>query len=360
VRVNAGKWYYEVQLVGSGQMQVGWCTEYYDGSMVGDSWSYDITGSQIYRKGANGQAFGEYCYANEWIGVGLDINAKTITYWRNGRSLGEAWKDVALPAETDRYAPFIALSKNSKAKFNFGKDNFSYSQEASGYHALNSKLSDAELKELGKLFNKYKGLGLELDSSVEDVGDVIQGNGSLKFQEDLGATEEDDPLMMIVAWKLNCVVAWEFSRSEFIEGFALYGCSTLRQIKDKCEEWRRELNSEDNFKAFYVFVFGYLKPEPNSKVLLMETAELVWEMLLKPKKWGLYDQWMKFLKRPGKEQKAITKDVWQQLLEFKNTYPKNLNNYDEMAAWPLLFDEFVEWIKDGEPDVDKGEKEEDY
>ena len=62
-----------------------------------------------------------------------------------------------------------------------------------------------------------------MESSVEDVGDVIQGNGSLKFQEDLGATEEDDPLMMIVAWKLNCEIAWEFSRGEFIEGFALYG-----------------------------------------------------------------------------------------------------------------------------------------
>jgi len=29
------------------------------------------------------------------------------------------------------------------------------------------------------------------------------------------------------------------------------------------------------------------------------------------------------------------------------------------AAWPLMFDEFVEWIKDGEPEV-AAEKDEEY
>jgi hypothetical protein len=43
-------------------------------------------------------------------------------------------------------------------------------------------------------------------------------------------------------------------------------------------------------------VFGYLKPEPQAKILLIETAETVWDMLLKPRGWGLYDQWIKFLK----------------------------------------------------------------
>jgi len=89
------------------------------------------------------------------------------------------------------------------------------------------------------------------------------------------------------------------------------------------------LNNEDSFKSFYGFVFGYLKHEEKSKVLPLEEAELVWDMLLKPKKWGLYDKWLTFLKR-GKH-KAVTKDVWLQLIEFMHTYPKNLDNYDEMG-----------------------------
>jgi hypothetical protein len=156
VKVNTGKWYYEVQLQ-AGQMQAGWCLDTYDGATTGDSWAYDITNSQIYRKGANPQQFGEYCYTNDTIGVGVDVVGKTITFYRNGRLLGEAWKDVDLPGRNDRLVPFVALSKGSKAKFNFGKDGFTYSQERAGFHALHSKLSEGELKELGKLFSKYKG-----------------------------------------------------------------------------------------------------------------------------------------------------------------------------------------------------------
>jgi hypothetical protein len=35
----------------------------------------------------------------------------------------------------------------------------------------------------------------------------------------------------------------------------------------------------------------------------------------------------------AKQQKAITRDVWQQLLEFMAAYPKNLDNYDEMGTF---------------------------
>jgi DCN1-like protein 1/2 len=66
-------------------------------------------------------------------------------------------------------------------------------------------------------------------------------------------------------------------------------------------------------------------------------------MLLKPRGWGLYGRWMEFLKE--KQTKAISKDVWQQLWEFMATYPRDLSNYDELAAWPLIFDEFAEWCR---------------
>jgi len=245
------------------------------------------------------------------------------------------------------------LNRNSKAKVNLGKDPFAHSQERQGFFALQCKLSENEMKDLAKIFNRFKSLG---ESSQDSIDDVIQGDGSLKLQEELGAVEDDDPLMMIVSWKLNCEVTWEFSRGEFMDGLMVIGCHTIRQIKEKCEEWKREVEmNEESFKNFYTFVFGYLKTEPQAKVLLVETAETVWDMLLKRRKWGLYDQWIKFLK--VKQQKAISRDVWQQLLEFIDAYPKNLDKYDETAAWPLLFDEFVEWVKGGDGEGDSGDRD---
>lgn len=71
-------------------------------------------------------------------------------------------------------------------------------------------------------------------------------------------------------------------------------------------------------------------------------------MLIKPRGWGLYDEWMAFLKE--KQTKAITKDAWQQLWEFIETYPRDLRGYDELAAWPLMFDEFAEWWREKHAD----------
>jgi len=48
-----------------------------------------------------------------------------------------------------------------------------------------------------------------------------------------------------------------------------------------------------------------------------------------------------FLKE--KQVKGVSKDVWHQLWEFMESSPVDLSNYDELSAWPLLFDEFVEW-----------------
>lgn len=67
-------------------------------------------------------------------------------------------------------------------------------------------------------------------------------------------------------------------------------------------------------------------------------------MLIKPRGWGLYNDWMTFLKEKGT--KAVSKDTWQQLWEFMATYPSDLSTYDELAAWPLLYDEFAEWWRE--------------
>jgi len=224
-------------------------------------------------------------------------------------------------------------------------ERFTYGVETTnkGYLSLTLPITESQIKELAKLFNHYKSAGIDLESSA--ATDMIQGNGALKFQEDIGVKDDDDPLLMVVAWKLQCETMWEFSRQEWMDGFTQYGVSTIKEIKAKAEEWKKEVQgSIDVFKIFYNFVFDYLKGD--KRILEYETCELVWGMLLKPRNWKLYEKWMEFLKKENK--KAISKDAWQQLIEFTLTYPNDVTHYDEMAAWPLLFDEFAEWMNGGQ------------
>lgn len=49
--------------------------------------------------------------------------------------------------------------------------------------------------------------------------------------------------------------------------------------------------------------------------------------------------------RQTKSYKVINKDQWACFLEFSRNVKKDLSNYDNSEAWPLLIDEFVEFIR---------------
>jgi len=45
-------------------------------------------------------------------------------------------------------------------------------------------------------------------------------------------------------------------------------------------------------------------------------------------------------------------DQWMNILEFCRTIKGDLSNYDENGAWPVLLDEYCEWIRKNISDVE--------
>jgi len=171
--------------------------------------------------------------------------------------------------------------------------------------------------------------------------DSIHGEGLLEFSKDLGVIDDDDPVLLMMAWKLKSEVVWEISQEEFMNGFTIHACASMDKIKAKAKEWREELkNNQQNFKNFYNFVFDYLKED--KKILLVDEAIIAWNILMKDRKWPLMASFIEFIK--SEEKKSISRDVWQQLWHFQKTYPQNLKEYDPNSSWPILYDEFVEWM----------------
>jgi len=145
-----------------------------------------------------------------------------------------------------------------------------------------------------------------------------------------------------MAWKLYARALWSYSKDEWMTGWAVHGCHSIEDIKNKINMWI-EIIFQDNlqFTKFYKFVFNYLRED--KRILVIEEAILIWDLVIKPKGWMVYDKWINYSRE---KLKCVSMDAWNSLLEFMEQYPETLENYDFMQSWPAIYDEFVEWYND--------------
>jgi len=138
--VSSGKWYWEVsgttaneQMHGVAKLPVATTsnvTPYL--ALVPDSYSYYINGYK-YSYPTVGSAYGASYTTNDVIGVALDMDAGTITFYKNGTSQG-----VAFTGLSGTFAPAFSANGNSSGitcNINFGQRPFAYTAP-SGFKAL--------------------------------------------------------------------------------------------------------------------------------------------------------------------------------------------------------------------------------
>jgi len=65
--------------------------------------------------------------------------------------------------------------------------------------------------------------------------------------------------------------------------------------------------------------------------------------LLLGKQWTLLNSFYLFLDQS--RYRVLNKDQWCNVLEFSRAVDTDLKNYDVDGAWPVMLDEFVEWLK---------------
>jgi len=195
---------------------------------------------------------------------------------------------------------------------------------------------------LGKIFDKYSGAsGDEKDSMFEEK---LQ-----EFWKEL-KIEPDGVGPYVVAWKLNAAAPGEFSRHEFLKGWSEMSIDTVAAMKTKVQELIKSLSDRATFKEFYRWLFNFAKENPEAKTIEGESAIELWTIVLK-EQWPLVDKWCRFIqgeveKAKKKEggMKAVSRDVWDQCLEFSREIRPDLSNWEDDGAWPVIIDEFVEFV----------------
>ncbi|KAL4555473.1 hypothetical protein LXL04_038092 [Taraxacum kok-saghyz] len=122
--------------------------------------------------------------------------------------------------------------------------------------------------------------------------------------------------------------------------------SSLKKLKKELTELKKEVANPYNFEDFYCYYFRYCLTEDKQKNLDIQSVCVLLDLVLGPKFRHQVDSFCDFLKIQ-KEYKAVNMDQWTNFFRFcqEIEFPE-LKNYDACQAWPLILDNFVDWLRE--------------
>jgi hypothetical protein len=134
--VSSGKWYWEMVSGATNQGMYGIIKQSVPIASAtfssADGYFYWATNGSKYNNGS-GTAYGSGLVSGDVLGIAFDASAGTLTYYKNGVSLGTAFSGLS-----GTFAPaFCQGNTSATASFNFGQRPFAYTPP-SGFVALNA------------------------------------------------------------------------------------------------------------------------------------------------------------------------------------------------------------------------------
>lgn len=209
--------------------------------------------------------------------------------------------------------------------------------QTAGRSAGSAKLDRAAIH---RLFQQYQEADEEGVMGVEGISQLCA---------DLGV-EPDDVVVLVLSWHLEAETMCTYSQKEFEDGMAKLGCDSLDKLKAKLPELRAELQDSVKFRQIYQFAYTFSR-EKGQKIVQLDVALAMWDLLLPPSRWKHIEAWKDFLQTHHK--RAVSRDTWNQLLDFISSTSTDFSNYDDSSAWPYLLDEFVETMRKQQQDGSK-------
>ncbi|KAL8488529.1 hypothetical protein ACS0TY_024709 [Phlomoides rotata] len=200
--------------------------------------------------------------------------------------------------------------------------------------SASNKATTKVQERIDKIYTKY----------ANESSSVIDPEGIEALCSDLKVNYADVKILML-AWKMDAQKQGYFTLDEWRRGFKTLKVDTIAKLKKKLPELEKEVLKSENFDDFYRFGFRYCLTEDKQKCLDIETSCVLLELILKFCYQSQVDSFIKFLKIQS-EYKAINMDQWTNFHRFcqEISFP-GLENYNSGEAWPILLDNFVDWIK---------------
>ncbi|XVF48467.1 hypothetical protein PTKIN_Ptkin03bG0192500 [Pterospermum kingtungense] len=201
--------------------------------------------------------------------------------------------------------------------------------------SVSSKVRTKGFVKIDGMFNSY----------ANSSSGLIDPDGIEALCSDLRVDYTDVRILML-AWKLKAKRQGYFTQDEWRTGLKALGVDSLTKLKKVLPELENEVGKPSNYEDFYLYAFRYCLTEEKQKSLDIESICELLNLVLRSKYRPQVDLLIEYLKVQS-DYKVINLDQWINFLRFceEISFP-GLENYDATQAWPLILDNFVEWMRE--------------
>ncbi|XP_026473300.1 DCN1-like protein 4 [Ctenocephalides felis] len=196
-------------------------------------------------------------------------------------------------------------------------------------------------------FNAKRCLAWFHEYTTKDDPDTLGPEGMEKFCADIGVQPEDIT-MLVLAYKMSARDMGFFTKVEWMRGFTELQCDSPSKMSGIIESLKTMLNNNLTFKGIYRYAYDFAR-DKDQRSMDTDTAIAMLNLLL-GSRWSLHSEFSRFIEHS--KYRVINKDQWCNILEFSKSIHEDLSNYDVDGAWPVMLDEFVEWLKSKQMNCD--------
>ncbi|KAF3450947.1 hypothetical protein FNV43_RR07036 [Rhamnella rubrinervis] len=227
------------------------------------------------------------------------------------------------------------MKRSASRKTGQPNSNASVNSAADLFRSASSKASTKEQERIDNLFYSY----------ANGSSGMIDPEGIEALCSDLEVDHTDVRILML-AWKLKAEKQGYFTLEEWRRGLKALRVDTVNKLKKALPELEKEVRRPTNFVEFYCYAFRYCLTEEKQKSIDIESICELLNIVLGSDFRVQVDLFVDYLKTQN-DYKVINLDQWMGFFRFCNeiSFP-DLRNYDPQLAWPLILDNFVEWIRE--------------